>query len=108
MENEFLKNTSLISYSAKKYQKNNYSAVSEVILSNKTNTIEWLNTYGTKYTEIFKTIVANNNLDDFLMKLFMNQEHSNKVILLDDLVFISTRVLITKTESLESEQMLFF
>ena len=107
MEKEFLKRTSLITYSAENYQKNNFEAISEIILSNKTQTIEWLNTYGNKYTEIFKTIVSNNKLDDFLMKLFMNQEHSNKVILLDDLVFVSTRVLITKSEVLDSEQMLF-
>ncbi|UAM97082.1 magnesium and cobalt transport protein CorA [Polaribacter litorisediminis] len=107
MEQEFLKHTSLISYSAKSYQKNYYESVSDIILSNKTPSTEWINTYGNKYSEIFKTIVANNNLDDFLMKLFMDDEHSNKVILLDDLVFVSTRVLITKSETLESEQMLF-
>ncbi|PWG06803.1 magnesium and cobalt transport protein CorA [Polaribacter aquimarinus] len=107
MEKEFLKHTSLITYSAENYQKNSFDTISEIILSNKTQTIEWLNTYGNKYTEIFKTIVSKNKLDDFLMKLFMNQEHSNKVILLDDLVFISTRVLITKSEVLDSEQMLF-
>ncbi|PQJ80562.1 CorA family divalent cation transporter [Polaribacter porphyrae] len=107
MEKEFLERTSLITYSAENYQKNDYDTISEIILTNKTQTIEWLNTYGNKFTEIFKTIVSNNKLDDFLMKLFMNQEHSNKVILLDDLVFISTRVLITKSEVLDSEQMLF-
>tara|TARA_R110002126_G_scaffold77796_2_gene193909 strand:+ start:10737 stop:11717 length:981 start_codon:yes stop_codon:yes gene_type:complete len=107
MEKEFLKQTSLISYSVTKYQKNNYTAVSDIILTNKTATTEWVNTYGSKYTEIFKTIVNNNKLDDFLMKLFMDDEHSNKVILLDDLVFISTRVLITQSDTLDSEQMLF-
>lgn len=107
MEKEFLKQTSLISYSSKNYQKNNYASVSEIILSNKTPSTEWINTYGNKYPEIFKTIVSNNKLDDFLMKLFMDEEHSNKVILLDDLVFVSTRVLITKSETLDSEQMLF-
>ena len=107
MEQEFLKRTSLITYSAENYQKNNFDTISDVVLSNKTSTIEWLNTYGNKYVDIFKTIVSNNKLDDFLMKLFMNQEHSNKVILLDDLVFVSTRVLITQSESLASEQMLF-
>ncbi len=107
MEKEFLKQTSLISYSTNNYQKSNYNSISEIILSNKTPSTEWINTYGNNYTKIFKTIVDNNKLDDFLMKLFMDAEHSNKVILLDDLVFVSTRVLITKSETLESEQMLF-
>lgn len=107
MENEFLKQTSLISYSAKSYQKNNYATVSEIILTNKNESSEWINTYGNKFKEIFKKIVSNNKLDDFLMKLFMDDAHSNKVILLDDLVFVSTRVLITQRENLDSEQMLF-
>lgn len=107
MENEFLKQTSLISYSAKNYQKNHYATISDIVFTNTTPSTEWVNTYGNKFREIFKTIIANNKLDDFLMKLFMDEEHSNKVILLDDLVFISTRVLITKSNSLESEQMLF-
>lgn len=107
MEKDFLKQTSLISYSVNHYQKNTYNAISDIILSNKTPSTEWVNTYGNKYSEIFKTIVNHNKLDDFLIKLFMDDEHSNKVILLDDLVFVSTRVLITKSETLESEQMLF-
>ncbi len=107
MEKDFLKQTSLISYSVNHYQKNTYNAISDIILSNKIPSTEWVNTYGNKYSEIFKTIVNHNKLDDFLIKLFMDDEHSNKVILLDDLVFVSTRVLITKSETLESEQMLF-
>ncbi|MHB0754651.1 CorA family divalent cation transporter [Polaribacter sp. M15] len=107
MEKDFLKQTSLISYSVNHYQKNTYNAISDIILSNKTPSTEWVNTYGNKYSEIFKTIVNHNKLDDFLIKLFMDDEHSNKVILLDDLVFVSTRVLITNSETLESEQMLF-
>ena len=37
----------------------------------------------------------------------MDEEHSNKVILLEDLVFISTRVLKTESRNLDSEQMFF-
>ncbi|WP_299046849.1 CorA family divalent cation transporter [uncultured Polaribacter sp.] len=107
METEFLKNTSVISYAKRSYVKNSFSDISEITLTNKTNTTEWINTYGNQFGEIFKTVVINNNLDDFLLKLFTDKEHSNKVILLNDLVFISTRVLKTDDATLDSEQMLF-
>ncbi|WP_439127511.1 CorA family divalent cation transporter [Polaribacter sp.] len=107
MENEFLKNTSLISYSKKSYQNTKYEAISDIQLTNTTPSTEWLNTYGINYREIFKKIISINKLDDFLIKLFMDDEHSNKVILLNDLVFISTRILKTESRNLDSEQMFF-
>lgn len=107
MENEFLKNTSLISYSKKEYEKSCYTSISDIILTNTTPSTEWLNTYGLNYREVFKKIIIENKLDDFLIKLFMDDEHSNKVILLNNLVFISTRVLKTDSRELDSEQMFF-
>ena len=107
MENEFLKNTSLISYSKENYTKTTYNDVKEVILTNTTPSTEWLNTYGLNFRDVFKKIILENNLDDFLIKLFMEPEHPNKVILLNDLVFISTRVLKTESRNLDSEQMFF-
>jgi magnesium transporter len=107
MEKEFLKQTSLISYSKKSFEKSCYTSISDVILTNTTPSTEWLNTYGLEFREIFRKIIFNNKLDDFLIKLFMDEEHSNKVILLEDLVFISTRVLKTESRTLDSEQMFF-
>ncbi|WP_296638311.1 CorA family divalent cation transporter [Polaribacter sp.] len=107
MKSEFLKQTSLISYSKKNYEKLSYIAISDIILSNTTPFTEWLNTYGITYREDYKKVITNNKLDDFLIKLFMDKEHSNKVILLNDLVFISTRVLKTESRALDSEQMFF-
>lgn len=107
MESEFLKNTSLISYSKKDFEKSCYTSISDIILTNRTPSTEWLNTYGLNFREIFKKIISNNKLDDFLIKLFMDEEHSNKVILLDDLAFISTRILKTEDHNLDTEQMFF-
>ena len=36
-----------------------------------------------------------------------DEEHPNKVILLDDLLFVTTRVLITESQKSDSEQMIF-
>ncbi|MDX6746456.1 CorA family divalent cation transporter [Polaribacter sp. PL03] len=107
MENDFLDNTSIISYSAKTYEKTNFAAVSQINLSQGTDTIEWLNTYGIKFQNEYKKVIYQNKLDDFLIKLLSDEEHPNKVILLDNLLFITTRVLITESQKLDSEQMVF-
>ena len=107
MENEFLNNTSIISYSAKKYKNDNFSTLEDIVLTNKTATVEWLNTYGLQYKDIFRKLILDNNLDDFLIKLLMTDEHSNKVILLEDVVFISLHVLKTDENQLENEQLFF-
>ncbi|NVJ89374.1 MAG: magnesium and cobalt transport protein CorA [Flavobacteriaceae bacterium] len=106
MEAEFLKQTSLISYS-KKVERSCYTSIEDILLSNTNPTTEWLNTYGINFRECFKTIVLQNDIDDFLIKLFMDEEHNNKVIFLNDLVFVSTRVLLTNSRSLDAEQMYF-
>ena len=107
MENEFLKNTSIISYSAKTYEKTDFSAISQIQLSQGSETIEWLNTYGIKYQSEYRKVIHQNKLDDFLIKLLSDDEHPNKVIILDNLLFITTRVLITESQKLDSEQMIF-
>ncbi|MCI2228964.1 magnesium and cobalt transport protein CorA [Polaribacter sp. MSW13] len=106
-ENDFLDNTTIISYSGDNYEKTDFSSISEIDFSkNKTN-IKWLNTYGIQYEEAFKTIVHQNKLDDFLIKLLSDDEHPNKVILLDNLLFVTIRVLKTESHVLDSEQMIF-
>ncbi|WP_298949735.1 hypothetical protein [uncultured Polaribacter sp.] len=45
MENEFLQNTSLISYSKKSYQNTKYEAISDIELTHTTTSKEWLNIY---------------------------------------------------------------
>ena len=61
MENDFLKNTSLISYSKNNYEKKSYLSISDVVLTNTTPSTEWLNTYGLNFRNIFKKIITNNN-----------------------------------------------
>ncbi|WP_299057893.1 CorA family divalent cation transporter [uncultured Polaribacter sp.] len=107
METDFLDNSSIISYSAKNFEKKKYSAISEIIFSEKATDIKWLNTYGIQFQTAYREIIHQNKLDDFLIKLLADEEHPNKVILLDNLLFVTTRVLITENNQLESEQMVF-
>jgi len=105
---EFLENTSLISYSAKDYRRKKFSSLEEIqIIPSHNESVHWVNTYGMNYRETIKGVIRDNNLDDFLLKLINDEEHTNKVIELDDVVFFAVQVLIKGDSTLDSEQMIF-
>ncbi len=89
MENEFLNNTSLISYSNKSYEKTGFSSISEIVFKEDKQVTKWLNTYGNQFNEIYNKVIHQNKLDDFLIKLLSDDEHPNKVILLNDFEILS-------------------
>jgi magnesium transporter len=107
MEDGFLENTTVIDYSDKNYQKNKFLSLSEVDISTPKKGIRWVNTYGLEYQQDFKSVILQNNLDDFLIKLLMEEEHGTKVIVLDDLLFVAVKVLKTEGRTLDDEQMVF-
>ena len=107
MESNFLAQTSLITYAPKKHEKSTFNDISEILLTDNSDEIKWLNTYGLHFKNECKMVVQNSNLDDFLLKLLSDDEHPNKVILLDNLIFLTIRVLKTDEKKLNSEQMLF-
>ncbi|PQJ82674.1 magnesium and cobalt transport protein CorA [Polaribacter glomeratus] len=107
MENTFLNKTTLIQYSDKNYEKSKFSSLSQINLSDNSTDTKWINTYGFDFHDEFKTIILDNNLDDFLIKLLMEEEHDTKVILLDDLLFVSINVLKTDEKKLDQEKMIF-
>ena len=107
MHPDFLTQTSLIAYAPKKYEKTTFTDISEILLTDNPDEIKWLNTYGLHFKNECKAVVQNSNLDDFLLKLLSDDEHPNKVILLDNLIFLTIRVLKTNQKKLSSELMLF-
>lgn len=107
MESNFLAQTSLITYAPKKHEKSTFSTISDILLIDNPEEIKWLNTYGLLFKDECKMVVQNSNLDDFLLKLLSDDEHPNKVILLDNLIFLTIRVLKTDQKKLSSEQMIF-
>lgn len=107
MTDPFLANTSQISYSLDYYDKRVFTELKDINLSQEKDEIKWLNTYGMNYRDVMKEVVKQNDLDDFVMKLLMDAEHPNKVIELDDLLFVSLRVLTTERLNFEDEQMMF-
>jgi magnesium transporter len=107
MENTFLNKTTIIQYADKNYEKSNFSSLSQIDLSDTTNDTKWINTYGFNFHNEFKTVILENNLDDFLIKLLMEEEHDTKVILLDNLLFLTINVLKTEGKHLDEEKMIF-
>jgi magnesium transporter len=107
MIDDFLANTTVIDYSDKNYQKTKFLSLSEVDVSTPKKGIRWVNTYGLEYQQDFKNVILQNKLDDFLIKLLMEDEHATKVIVLDDLLFVAIKVLKTEGRTLDDEQMIF-
>ena len=107
MKKNFLNQTSLIKYSSEIYEKEDLLDISEIHLIEKSNLTFWLNTYGLKYHTEFKKIVQNNSLDEFIIKLLTDKEHPNKVIELDNILFVTLRVLNLNKSKFDSEQMVF-
>ncbi len=103
----FLENTSLISYNSKEYSRISFQSLEEIQISPTADKVHWINTYGMGYREIVKNLIRNNKLDDFLLKLINDDEHRNKVIELDNVVFFAVQVLIKGEKELAFEQMIF-
>jgi magnesium transporter len=107
MPKTFLENTTLIQYNEKDYNTSSYENLEQITVHQKDGFIRWINTYGMQYKDQLREVIIQNKLDDFLLKLIKDDEQSNKVIELDDLLFVSIRVLITQNDALDSEQMFF-
>lgn len=107
MQNTFLQNTSLITYNQEIYNTLQFTTINDISLT-QNHTIQWLNTYGIDFIDEFKAVVNNNDWDDFLKKLLSETNHQNKVLELDNLLFITIKVLKAEpNQSIKSEQIFF-
>lgn len=95
------------SYSIDKFERSEFKNISEVSLNYTIDTVQWLNMYGLDHKDEFKAIIQQNNLDEFLVNLVIDDDHRNKVIELDDCIFMTIKTLHYKNEDFLSEQMLF-
>ncbi len=107
METEFEKNTWVINYSPDNYNNHQFSLENDIILSKGDKSITWVNTYGLEYMDEFRKMVLENNLDDFLLRLLLNPKMGNKVIELEEQLFVAARIVKTEHDGLESEQIFF-
>ncbi len=107
MKTDFEENSWVINYSPDNYYNRKFTITDDSVLSKGDKSITWINTYGLQYMDEFRQMVNGNNLDDFLLRLLLNQKMGNKVIELEDQLFIAARILKTEHDSMESEQMYF-
>lgn len=107
MISEFLSNTTLISFSPADWTSENFLDIQAINLTERPGFVTWLNTYGLHHLDEFQQVILQNDFDDFLIKLLMEDEHPNKVIELDGILFVAITVLKTDSPDLETEQMYF-
>ncbi len=106
MDSNFLNKTLLIRYAGSEHEIIKFNNLDDIVLDAEPYT-QWINTYGLEFTAEAKEIITKNNLDDFLIKLLSGDEHPNKMIELDDLLFVAIRVLKPEFKPIEAEQMYF-
>lgn len=88
---DFLENTTLIHYNRNECSKSKIDNINKLIPIQNNNFTQWFNTYGSVKQEDLKEIINKNNLDDFLIKLLAGK-YTNKVIELDNILFVSIEV----------------
>lgn len=106
MSDQFLKNSNLITYSPDFHVNEKVKSIEDINCVDAEN-INWLNTYGLGFQDDFKAVIQRNGLDDFLIKLLSEENHLNKVIELETVLFVAIRVLKTEKPEIDSEQMFF-
>ncbi len=106
MKVDFLKNTSLISYNKDSFQRQKLDNFEQMHKLKKDNFIQWFNSYGYIEDELVKDIVKQNKLDDFLIRLLFDK-YTNKVIELNEVLFVSLEVFDLKSAKYDTNKMAF-
>ena len=107
MSERFLQNTTLIAYSSSRVSKLPCDDITKLNFETQGDEVFWLNTYGLSELDEMRQIVIQNQFDDFLIKLLQDDDHANKVIELDNVLFIALKVLRTDDKNLDNEQLIF-
>ena len=107
MSEKFLHNTTLIAYSSSQVSKLPCDDITMLNFETQGDEVFWLNTYGLNELDEMKKVVIQNQFDDFLLRLLQDDEHANKVIELDNVLFIALKVLKTDDQNLNNEQLIF-
>lgn len=107
METDFEENSWVINYSPDNYSNQKFSLDGDLSLSKGDRSVTWINTYGLDYMDEFRQLVNRNDLDDFLLRLLVNQKKGNKVIELENQLFVAAQIVKTEYQNMDSEQMYF-
>lgn len=103
----YLTQTSMIEFNLDDSSVRNFKSVDDIRIVPQRDTIQWLNTYGLQFNLQTRKIINNNKLDDFLVNLIIEEEHRNKVIELEDSIFMTFKTIHYVNKTFVSEQMMF-
>ena len=78
-----------------------------LVLVNDPNKVSWLNVYGFHHTEWMNKIIEANGFDDFLKVLFKEDYEKNKMIDLDEALYLSINVMIFKNKDFDTDLIRF-
>lgn len=103
---DFKSNSATIVYNQEHIEENKPTSAESIILEADSQTT-WLNTYGLTFTKEFNSIIYHNELDDFLHLLIKENKHRNKVIELDETIFLAVNTIHLNSKEITTEQMMF-
>lgn len=103
---DFASNTSSITYSPNSLIEEKLGSAETIKLLNSEH-ITWLNTYGLLYSKEFTKIIYANKLDEFLQLLIKENKHRNKVIELEETMFLAINTIHLNSKEMSTEQMMF-
>ncbi|PQB05387.1 CorA family divalent cation transporter [Aureitalea marina] len=103
---KFLEQTAYFKYGPNEFSKGSFQSLEEISLIHP-NEVVWLNTIGLEHQVEMRHLIERHKLEPFLIKLLKDEDQSNKVIPMQDLLFLSINVLQADRMDLETEQMFF-
>lgn len=103
---DFASNTSSFIYNPNSITEEKPGGVETIKLLNNEH-ITWLNTYGLSYSKEFTKIIHANKLDEFLQLLIKENKHRNKVIELEETMFLAINTIHLNSKEISTEQMMF-
>lgn len=103
---DFASNTSTFIYNPNSITEEKPGNVETIKLLNNEH-ITWLNTYGLSYSKEFTKIIHANKLDEFLQLLIKENKHRNKVIELEETMFLAINTIHLNSKEISTEQMMF-
>lgn len=107
MEKSLFENTTRIIYNIENVKQTQITDLqpSQILYEDDHNV--WLHSYSMDDKENIRTIITDNGLDDFINKLLSNEIETNKVIDLEDVLFISLHILSAENKPLKTKPLIF-
>ncbi len=101
-----LKQTTLIRYNKDEYSTSTVANSELLVPIQHKDYVQWFNTYGKVSEKCISEIVVQNKLDDFVIKVLFDK-YTNKVIELDNILFVSIEVFMMQEQYFNTEKIAF-